>query len=403
MNAKIFGYLICAMLLVLVSLPADCVNEITDDVLIENEVLDDHVLAQNDSGSYSKEDSESIDIQELIGTYGPTLVFHPQEQFFPDDVDEFLNSSQMSWGLVYNKRHYYKFKFKLLGSMNASAFPLNNVFEYLLANEPEARDEKNFTYFIGIPQNLKSGNISRAMAYVRVLPFDKNTTDLQFWFFYPYNGHGQAWVRVGEVYNGYFPDSTADFGLGRHYGDWEHVTLRINHSEGSPKLQSMYFAQHSGGYWYTPEQLTFEDGHPLVYVARFTHASYPNIGINSHGDHLYHREKYGNFVLGHYSGWACDLTGNGQDGGKVFETLKEGGAEIISSNVSGVDVVEPDWLRFDGAFGQYLKSRYICQIDFGPIFGKLTVFDKADVQPGMSSPVKNKAWSHGDEDKPPVS
>jgi hypothetical protein len=83
--------------------------------------------------------------------------------------------------------------------------------------------------------------------------------DVQYWFFYPYNG------RMG----------TPPF-HGEHEGDWEHVTVRVL---GDGQLAGVYCSAHYGeGRWYASAPLTLVDGHPVVYSARHSHASYPFAG-----------------------------------------------------------------------------------------------------------------------------
>jgi len=93
---------------------------------------------------------------------------------------------------------------------------------------------------------------------------DSDALDIQYWFFYPYNG------VMGS------PPFTAE-----HEGDWEHVTVRIS-DDGNPI--KVYYSAHDGeGSWYRLGQgspVTLLDGaHPVVYSAYHSHASYPTAGI----------------------------------------------------------------------------------------------------------------------------
>jgi hypothetical protein len=77
----------------------------------------------------------------------------------------------------------------------------------------------------------------------------------QFWLFYLYNP---------KVYAGF----------GAHEGDWEMVQLGCRDPGGDVPIL-MTFSQHDGGekreFWRTE----LSHGHPLVYVARDSHANYP--------------------------------------------------------------------------------------------------------------------------------
>jgi hypothetical protein len=340
----------------------------------------------------------SVTIENLVSAYGPKLVFHPQEMFFLDNANEVLNRSQLQWGLVSNENDYFDFSFYQLGATNTSADSLMEDVASVLATEPNA-SEDNFRYFITIPDSLKEGDLSRATTYVRVLP-NNTSVDLQFWLFYPYNGHGAAYVRVGEVVEFYTLVETDDDWIGRHYGDWEHATVRLSLSKtGPPELTSVYMSQHAGGYWYTPDQLEFENSHPIVYVARFTHANYRSAGIQH-----YYRYIHQCFIWdpigdcqGHFDLDFCDFTGSHH----VFQTWTDGNAEIFSSALPGVDIIEPEWLGFKGCWGQYLKN----DIDTGiyipwPIEEYIGYFE---VKSGPTGPaMKVPTWADGDVDGSPV-
>lgn len=94
--------------------------------------------------------------------------------------------------------------------------------------------------------------------------------DIQYWFFYPYN------------------DSVGSF---NHEADWEHITVRVDHSGN---FLTAWYAQHEGGTRYTSNKLTFVDGtHPVVFVADGSHASFPSAGsfdipgVPAFDDHTY--------------------------------------------------------------------------------------------------------------------
>ncbi|HEY0279250.1 MAG TPA: Vps62-related protein [Solirubrobacterales bacterium] len=75
---------------------------------------------------------------------------------------------------------------------------------------------------------------------------------LQYWFFYYYN-------------------DKALLGNGRHEGDWEMIQLRIG-ADGEPDVVT--YAQHKRGERCSWEDVEKEEGAPVVYSARGSHASY---------------------------------------------------------------------------------------------------------------------------------
>jgi hypothetical protein len=95
-------------------------------------------------------------------------------------------------------------------------------------------------------------------AYARAAPRDGGGAWLQYWLYYPEQDQDRGIVRTG-----------------RHEGDWELVQVGLDAS-GRPR--EVVYAQHRGGErcdWAEVEQ---RDGHPTVYVARGSHASYLRAG-----------------------------------------------------------------------------------------------------------------------------
>jgi hypothetical protein len=102
---------------------------------------------------------------------------------------------------------------------------------------------------------------------------------LQYWFFYYYNDKG--FLKVG-----------------RHEGDWEMVQLRVG-EEGTPDAAT--YGGHAGGKrvsWEEVERVSWEeDGAPVVYCARGSHAAllrpgtWPAPSIPDHNDGLGPRSR----------------------------------------------------------------------------------------------------------------
>src|SRR5699024_4779115 len=109
--------------------------------------------------------------------------------------------------------------------------------------------------------SVRAGNLASAKTYVHVrAPADGSRgLDIQYWFFFPYSGP--------------LIDGPAG---GAHEGDWEHITVRLDASWQT--IREVYFAAHnSEGRWVMPEELDlYARTHPVVYTARYGHASYPS-------------------------------------------------------------------------------------------------------------------------------
>jgi hypothetical protein len=86
---------------------------------------------------------------------------------------------------------------------------------------------------------------------------------------------GGAWLQ----YRLYYPAQDQDRGIvrtGRHEGDWELVQLGVD-GRGEP-LEVVY-AQHGGGERCAWADVERRHGHPVVYAARGSHASYLKAGV----------------------------------------------------------------------------------------------------------------------------
>ncbi|KAI9091486.1 hypothetical protein DFS34DRAFT_326710 [Phlyctochytrium arcticum] len=98
-----------------------------------------------------------------------------------------------------------------------------------------------------------------------VVPKENNIVDA-FWFmWYPYN----------------FGPAVFGKRFGNHVGDWEHIMVRFENS----KPTSVYYSAHDGGYAVTWNAARKIGDRPIGYVARGTHANYPNNGRD--GKHAY--------------------------------------------------------------------------------------------------------------------
>ena len=79
-------------------------------------------------------------------------------------------------------------------------------------------------------------------------------TDVFYFYFYAYN------------------EAPAVFGqeIGTHVGDWEHNMIRFK--DGVP--QAIWYSQHAYGEAFTYDAVEKQDGRPVAYVARGSHAVY---------------------------------------------------------------------------------------------------------------------------------
>ena len=98
------------------------------------------------------------------------------------------------------------------------------------------------------------GRDGRPTVYGRAVAARAGATWLQYWLFYPEQDQDRGILKTG-----------------RHSGDWELVQYRLN-PRGRP-VEAVY-SQHSGAERCSWQSVRQRAGHPLIYAARGSHASY---------------------------------------------------------------------------------------------------------------------------------
>lgn len=194
--------------------------------------------------------------------------------------------------------------------------------------------------YLDIPRSPRERDVRRgfrpvggtvgAPCYVnaRAAPDDPVAFDIQYWFFYAFNGR-EGWHIT-------------------HEGDWEHVTARVSNAP-EPRLLSAYISAHgldSGG-WVkpapapgpvtsnNPDLRLSPSGNPVVYAALGSHACYPGPGAFSRG-----RIK------------SSDRTA---DGGPVWNTADDLVlVEVNGRRPPGEEDAYP-WLDYPGRWGAIRK------------------------------------------------
>ncbi|GFP82967.1 hypothetical protein PHJA_000439800 [Phtheirospermum japonicum] len=197
-------------------------------------------------------------IHALIRHYGPTLFFHPDENYLASSVSWFFRNG----ALLYSKSN-----------------PVGQAIDAEGTNLP-AGGTNDGAYWIDLPTDseltsvIKRGNLESAKLYVHIKPALGGTfTDIVMWVFAPFNGPGT--IKIGVMNIGLSK-------IGRHVGDWEHFTLRISNFTG--ELWNVYFSQHSGGEWVDVSDLEFIDGNKaIIYSSRNGHASFAHPGNHIQG------------------------------------------------------------------------------------------------------------------------
>ncbi len=323
------------------------------------------------------------ELDAIIQKFGPKVHFHSEEKYVMASVEWFLKRAQLIT--------------KVSGSKTQAT----------MVNLPQGAE--NGTKFqlvlTGRSTSLLSrlGDLSTAKAYVHAksLPF---STDLQFWFFYAYNGPGTARFKSLAFDTTVHAGNPSMAPLGEHEGDWEHVTIRIGNS--NRQIEKVYFSQHSGGVWVLPQHLERDGNKIIVYSSKNGHASYPNPG----GHYTEHRKYAKAYTLGF--GLEFWLRNDCNKGRSIDCSEKY---ELVSADNFGTwKTAEPKWLYFYGRWGkstsQVTLSRHsiqgIIEAVAGPIMGSalssLMVTDIAthiaatyqkEDQDGPVAPIGKDCWN----------
>jgi hypothetical protein len=184
------------------------------------------VLALKPPACPDRADALTADeVHAIIAKSGPLLRLHPEESYLPTSPETFLAAATRSG-------------------------------DYLTAE-----------------QSVLGGDLAAAEAYVFANYVCSQYTDLQFVFFYAYNGppsiQVQLWVANGGSFLGSRTQDFDGLNCGQHQGDWEHVTLRVDNRLKT--VVAVGYDSHGDTDWHAPPP----DGQVQCYASLNMHACYP--------------------------------------------------------------------------------------------------------------------------------
>jgi len=316
------------------------------------------------------------EVKQVIAKFGPILRLHPAEKYLLDDPARALatGTCSLDTGLVTGEDDYDTFDVKMLSTTRVKSGAELLAAQSKAQKSPQHTDSK-FHYWLRLDDSLKPGNMAGARAQVRVVKgLNNDILDLQFWFFYGYNGPGKFHVYVPGALDKNVEMDTA----GRHYGDWEHVTLRVNRMAGEWKLHGVYLSRHTFTIWVSQlSELQFSGTHPIIYSARDSHAQYQTAGR-----HVYETPWHRNIGVGTAKVELYDLT---DDNGPQFDTSQPGHAVIVASDYPKHGIKKPAWLDFDSYWGQFEKLIYSFK------YAAIDIYDFKAVESGPHGPLQHSA------------
>lgn len=218
---------------------------------------------QPDTAGFVPPPSERPTVQETIQRFAPEVRFHPEERYFPSSVSWYLERTEMRLEVEDGS----DLRTLARGEVAPAVIPAVHVDGHASSGSDPSR------YFLQITNDkrearTRQGHLDGAKTYVhfREASDDKRAWDIQYWFFFPYSGP----LLGGPV-------------GGAHEGDWEHITVRVD--EDLRRVKKVFYAAHEAeGRWMRPSRIRFQDDtHPVVYVGRYSHASYPRPGVQPRG------------------------------------------------------------------------------------------------------------------------
>ncbi|MCS1349974.1 Vps62-related protein [Mechercharimyces sp. CAU 1602] len=184
--------------------------------------------------------------RQLIQSYSPLIWFDKGEDYYPSSVE---------WSFKHMERYIPQGK---------------EVYSI--------KTKENFCDDCTIP--FFRGDLESAKIYAFWSNVSENVNDISYYVWYPYN-RGKTLDQLSGIkriplLGKLVPD------YGHHVGDWEKVIVRLEDG----KMTRMQYNYHSWNKIYKKDQIQFYEGHPVVYVAKGSHGSWP-----SAGKHVYYKVK----------------------------------------------------------------------------------------------------------------
>ncbi|KAI8819761.1 vacuolar protein sorting-associated protein 62, partial [Fimicolochytrium jonesii] len=279
------------------------------------------------------------ELERAIGTYGPTLLLHPDEKYNNTSVEYFLQHAT-------------------LVSKRGAEIPHPTVDQL-----PQSGDPGEYWLRLDL-EAAKAGDFTAAKAYVRAHWVPGQTyTDLQFWLFSAYNGPGSAHIN-GLVFNKIVHSGDVVLEpLGEHFGDWECIVVRIDHQ--SKEMSGVWLSQHAKGRFYTRDEIysnfkLLRATHPIVYSSLNGHANYASPGLNPSE---YHKVPPGGIP----AGIEFELRNDTAEGGRILDCSQK--YELISADfLTGADAIrEPKWVTYPFRWGPEGTATHMSPHDVGEI------------------------------------
>lgn len=195
--------------------------------------------------------------QLLAERYAPVLYFHPDERNFLQDPNTFLEQSSL------RSERDFRGDEEVYGVGEVPAEELAGVDEgNKTADSPLFLDHSDET----LGEGIREGDLDNSLnlysyAFNAEANDGKGAHEITYYLFYAYNDGPPE--GIGEVQN--------------HEGDWERVTIQLDPETNQP-IEMRYSAHEGDNTLRSGSDIPMEDGRPVVFVGKGSHASYPEPG-----------------------------------------------------------------------------------------------------------------------------
>ncbi|MCB1036003.1 MAG: Vps62-related protein, partial [Acidobacteria bacterium] len=192
---------------------------------------------------------------ELLERFAPIVHLHPDDEFRPSSVDFYLPQVRMR----YHRDIFLDHQALDYGEVTTANIAHQSYDGVSSGYGTSGADTNWFLEALHESRGGQAPAVVPCYGHARKAPGGETGIDLQYWFFYPFNG-----------------DITGTGGaLGaEHEGDWEHVTIWVDDA-GTTRLQTYMSRHRNEGEWYEDYELEISGEQVHVYSAIDSHASYP--------------------------------------------------------------------------------------------------------------------------------
>jgi hypothetical protein len=216
--------------------------------------------------------TQSVD-PAIIRKFAPKVYLHPADKSHPDSVENYFRTVCLKVGNTVLERSVTP---DVLQRCNADNYTL----ESLSGDYPTAANNYDTGAPI-VPTGQPSVGMSTAPVYVKTFRRPQSL-DIKYIFFYPFQSFQT--FRIGVMSGLSTRKRTFEWArFGRHGGDWEHLTVRLDPT--GQRMLGAFYSQHKHCVWVAQPPLV--DGtHPAVWAAMNSHACYPAQDVFDTGDVL---------------------------------------------------------------------------------------------------------------------